>query len=68
MLPYLILAALLAALAIPALHEEEKYWTRRISYEAVTMTNPLFHGATEYAKWTQDELRAALDELKKAGP
>ena len=69
MVPYLILGVLLAALAIPALYQEEKYWTRRIVYEAVNSSNPRFNGRTsEYAAWARDQLRTALNDLKKAGP
>jgi hypothetical protein len=70
MLPFLILATLLTALALPALHQEEKYWTRRISYEAVHTGNRLFNGGrdSEYAVWLQNQLHEALAELKQAGP
>jgi hypothetical protein len=70
MLPYLILVTLLAALAIAAFRAEEKYWTRRIAYEAVTPANPLYNGSSSeaYATWLQDQLREALAELRKAGP
>ncbi len=69
MLPHLIVATLLGALAIPALYQEEKYWTRRISYEAVNVANSLFNsGEDAYAKWAQEQLVAALAEFKQAAP
>lgn len=69
-LPYMILAALLAALAIPAFHQEEKYWTRRIVFESVNVNNPRFNLAAgdEYSLWLQEQIRTALADFKKAGP
>ncbi|WP_035611091.1 hypothetical protein [Haloferula sp. BvORR071] len=69
-LPFMILAVLLAALAMSALHKEEEYWAHRIVYEAVSERNPVFNGGAgdAYLAWLQGEIREAVAELVRDLP
>lgn len=66
MLPILSVAMVPIALAIPAVHREERYWVSLMDYDAVKAETNLFfpRAEREYGDWIGERTRRALNEMK----
>ena len=64
--PFIAIALILPALAIPWVHAEEKAWTREIRFESLA-DNTLFTSRLEreYGEWLVREALEKLDELER---
>ncbi|MEK7950528.1 hypothetical protein [Luteolibacter soli] len=64
--PFIAIALILPALAIPWVHAEERAWTREIRFESLADTS--FFGSRlerEYGDWIVREILTELDTLEK---
>jgi hypothetical protein len=64
--PFIAIALILPALAIPWVHAEEKAWTREIRFESLAETS--FFGSRlerEYGDWIVREILTELDAMEK---
>lgn len=64
--PFVALALVLAAAAIPLVHAEERRWTKQIRYEALSPESSIFESRLEreYGAWIARETLERLDEMK----
>jgi hypothetical protein len=60
------LLMVMAAVAIPFLQQEERYWIGRLGYDAHTPTFDFFNTRTdqEYADWIRAEMKRELERLE----
>jgi hypothetical protein len=64
--PFIAIALILPALAIPWIHAEERAWTREIRFESLAETS--FFGSRlerEYGDWIVREILTELDAMEK---
>lgn len=65
--PYVAAAMVAAALAIPAIHREEKYWTAQADFEVLKSGHTVFvpRFEVEYGQWIVTETLRRLDEMER---